>query len=59
MEWMLYIFKRGKNHYLVPAWSENEAWESLSLRQTCRVEIAKRDYIFVRTMNGNETVVKL
>lgn len=56
---MLYIFKRGKNHYLVPAWSETEAWESLCIRQTCRLEIAKRDYTFICSMNGNETVVKL
>ncbi len=59
MEWMLYIFKRGKNFYLVPSWSETEAWEIMCSKQSCRLEIAKRDYTLVRTMNGTETLVKL
>ena len=59
MEWVLYIFKRGKNHYLIPAWSEDDAWTILCQKQTCRLEIGKRDYKLVKTMNGSETLVKL
>lgn len=59
MDWILFIFKRGFHHYLVPADSQDEAWTKLCKKQSCRLEIAKKEYELVETMNGNQGVVKL
>lgn len=59
MEWILFIFKRGKHHYLVCGDSEDDAWKSLCEKQSCRLEIAKREYELIKTMNGLQNVIKL
>ena len=59
MDWVLYIFKRGFHHYLVAAESETDAWTQLCKKQSCRLEIAQKQYELVKTMNANDDVVKL
>ena len=59
MDWILFIFKRGFHHYLVCGESEKDAWEQLCRRQSCRLEIAQKEYRLIKVMNGNQGVVKL
>lgn len=60
MDWILFIFKRGNHHYLVSGESETDAWEQLCKKQSCRLEIAQKEYKLVKIMNGNVgEVVKL
>lgn len=59
MDWHLFIFKRGFHHYLVTAESEENAWERLRAKQSCRLEIAKKEYTLIKIMNGNDDVIKL
>jgi hypothetical protein len=61
MDWTLFIFKRSNHHYLVMAGSQEDAYIELARKQSCRVEIAKKEYKFIKHMNGfgMETVVKL
>jgi len=59
MEWTLFIFKRGFHHYLVSGESEIDAWKQLCNRQSCRLEIARKEYKLIKVMNGNQGVVKI
>ena len=57
MDWILFIFKRGFHHYLVCG--ESDAWKQLCVKQSCRLEIAQKEYKLIKMMNGNQGVVKL
>ncbi len=61
MEWTLFIFKRGNKYYLVNAESEDTAWNELKNRMSWRMEIIKKEFSLIKTMNGSgfETVVVL
>ena len=59
MDWILFIFKRGFHHYLVCGESETDAWKQLCTKQSCRLEIAQKEYKLTKVMNGNQGVVKL
>lgn len=59
MDWILFIFKRGFHHYLVCGGSETDAWKQLFAKQSCRLEIAQKEYKLIKVMNGNQGVVKL
>ncbi|MEK6829048.1 MAG: hypothetical protein AABY15_02895 [Nanoarchaeota archaeon] len=59
MDFVLYIFKRGFHHYLVPAESEDNAWEILRQKQSCRLEIAKKQYKLIKFVTANDGVIKL
>lgn len=56
---MVYVFKRCQHHYIVIADSDNEAWNILCKRQSCRVEIAKYQYKLITTMNNSQTIIKI
>lgn len=58
-DWLLFVFKRGKHHYLVCAESEEYAWEKLCKKQSCRLEIAQKEYQLITTLNGRQGVLKL
>jgi hypothetical protein len=59
MDWILYVFRKGFKHYLVPSDSYDNAWESLSKRQSMRLELCKKEYTFKGTMDGNSKIWKL
>lgn len=59
MDWICYIFKKGKHVYLVPEGTLDKAWESLSKRQSMSVDNCKKQYTFVCFMNENSDVVKI
>jgi hypothetical protein len=59
MEWTLFIFKRSFHYYLVSAESEEDAWKQLSMRQSCSLKNAQKNYKLIKTMNANSDVVKL
>lgn len=59
MDWMLYIFKRGNHHYLVCDESETYAWKQLCNKQSCRLEIAEKEYKLIKILNGTQTITKL
>lgn len=59
MDWLLFIFKRGLHHYLVCDDCEKDAWEPLCKKQSCRLEIAKKEYKLIKILDGNQGVTKL
>jgi hypothetical protein len=59
MDWILYVFKRGVHHYLVSSDNESDAWECLRQRQSCRLEIVKKEYKLIKIMSGYDSVIKL
>lgn len=59
MEWILYIFKRGNHHYLVNGDNEIDAWKQLCLNQSCRLEIAQKEYKLIQVMNGRQNFIKI
>lgn len=59
MDWILFIFKCGNHHYLVSGESKTDAWRQLCNSQSCRLEIAQKEYKLIKILNGNQGVVKL
>jgi hypothetical protein len=59
MDWILFIFKRNSHHYLVCGDSEEDAWKQICRKQSCRLEIAQKEYKLIKILNGNQEVVKL
>lgn len=59
MDWILYIFKKGHKHYLVPAGSLDESWKLLAQRQSMSIDRCKKEYSFVCHMNENSSIVKI
>jgi len=59
MDWILFVFKRSGKTYLVASESEEWAWSMLCDRQSVRLEICKREYKLIGTMNGNGGVWKI
>lgn len=59
MDWILYVFKRGNKHYLVPADCWDDAWELLAKRQSMSIERCKKEYKDIKCMNGNSVILKV
>lgn len=59
MDWICYVFTKGKHTYLVAGESPDNAWEMLASRQSCSVENCKKWYSYKGYMNGNGGVWKL
>lgn len=59
MDYILFIFKRGTHYYLVFGDDKDNAWKQLCKRQSCRLEIAKKEYELIKIMNSNQGIVKL
>ena len=58
-DWILFIFKRGCKHYLVPAESDVDAWEKLSSRQSISKERCQKEYKFLGYMNAYSPIWKI
>ena len=59
-DWILFVFKSTNNvKYLVAAGSEEDAWEQLRQRQSMRMELLKKQYRNIGTMNGSSGVWKI
>lgn len=50
MDWLLFVFKKGKHFYLVNADSESDAWERLQKRQSMRMELIKQQYTLIHIL---------
>lgn len=59
MDWILFIFQRGKHFYLVSNGSEQKAWEELATKQSCSIKNVKLEYKLIKILNGNQGVIKL
>jgi len=59
MDWILFIFKRGRRFYLVPNSSIEDAWTDLAKRQSMSVERCKKEYNFITYMNEMSEIIKL
>ena len=58
-DWILFVFKYNSKNYLVAAESEEDAWNKLRNRQSIRMELLKKQYKYVGTMNGGSGVWKM
>ena len=57
---IVFIFKKGFHHYLVPECSLNDAWISLALRQSMSIDNCKRGYSYLGTIgNKNKEIWKI
>ena len=59
MDWLLFIYRSGFKHYLVPAESTEDAWKNLANRQSMSVERCKKEYSLKGYMNGNSGIWKI
>ena len=59
LDLILFIFRRSRKHYLVPGESEDDAWNSLSMRQSMSIERCKKEYTLLGTMNANSKIWKV
>lgn len=59
MDWILYIFRKGKHIYLVADESLDDAWINLAKRQSCSVDNCKKFYNYNGYMNGNSRIKKI
>lgn len=59
MDWILFIFKKGNKHYLVPGESEDDAWNSLTIRQSIGIDRCKKEYRLLGYMNANSKIWKI
>jgi len=59
MDWILFIFKRSNKHYLVPGESEEDAFKSLSLRQSLSLERCEKEYKLIGYMSKNSKIWKI
>lgn len=58
MDWICYVFKRGKYTYLVADDSVDDAWIALAKRQSMSVSNCMKQYSYLGFMNGNSGVLK-
>lgn len=58
MHWILFVFKSGFHHYLVPAEDEDDAWYKLSRRQSMSIDRCKKHYSLRGKMDG-KTIWKI
>lgn len=59
MDWICFIFKKGKHVYLVADESLDSAWIQLAKRQSMSVENCKTQYTNIGYMNGNSKICKI
>jgi len=59
MDWNLFVFKKGFKHYLVPAESEENAWELLQKKLSWKMEVVKKTCELVEIMNCNSEILSL
>lgn len=57
--WLLFIFKKGDTHYLVPAESQDDAWKQLQRRLSWNMDLVKQRCKLIQTMDRNSKIVKL
>lgn len=58
-DWHLFVFKKGRKHYLVPAESEDNAWNLLQKRLSWKMEVVKKSCELVKIMNCNSEILSL
>jgi len=56
---IIFVFKGCRSIYLVPADSEEDAWEKLTKRLSCRLNLTKRSHQLIEIINENSDIVKL
>lgn len=54
---MIYIFKRNKTHYIVPAESVEDAWKQLQKRLSWSIEIVKAQCKFIHSISDMSNAV--
>lgn len=59
MDWICYVFAKGRHYYLVPDGSLESAWESLANRQSMSVKNCKKQYQYVCFLNEFSNIKKL
>lgn len=59
MDWICYVFVKGRHHYLVPDESLESAWKSLASRQSMSVINCKKQYQFICFLNEFSKIKKL
>ena len=59
MDWLLFVFKRGFKHYLVPAESIDDAWNRLAKRQSISFERCQKEYEYLNNLNANSKIMKI
>ena len=59
MDYLVFIFKGSVSHYIVVGENEDDAWDSLCKRQSCRLEIAKKRYKLIHIMNAYSPIYKI
>jgi len=57
MEWTLYIFRCGRNTYLVNGESEDDAWNQLQLKLSRNMIHVKQQSKLIHTMNASSSEV--
>lgn len=58
-DWHLFVFKKGRKHYLVPSDSEEHAWKQLQLRLSWKMDIVKKSCELIQIMNCNSEILSL
>jgi hypothetical protein len=58
-DWHLFVFKKGRKHYLVPAESEDNAWNLLQKRLSWKMEVVKKSCALIQIMNCNSEILSL
>jgi len=58
-DWHLFVFKKGRKHYLVPAESEEHAWKELQKKLSWNIEIVKNSCTLLKIMNCNSEILSL
>ena len=59
MSWTLFVFQRGFHHYLVAGESEENAWDTLSKRESISIKKCKEEYTIKGTMNNSGGIWKI
>ena len=56
MEWILFVFKRGKKVYLVNGENEADAWCILQKRISWNMDIVKKQFTLITTMSAFDNI---
>jgi hypothetical protein len=55
----VFVFKKGFKHYLVPAESENNAWECLQKKLSWNMDLVKKQCKLIIILNENSDVFSI
>ena len=57
--YIVYVFRKGNKHYLVPAQSEEQAWDDLQQKLSWNMKLVKQRCSLIYEIKSTSQIVKI